>query len=175
MRFYWVRDRHRQKQFHVHWKRGQENLADYTTKHHSAKHHISVRPTYVLNNLRRSTRLKLIPTISPTNTRSNLSSPDLHTITVPNESYILPHQSVSPRTPPISKHAPNYVLARPTASTQSHCKGVLKSIPVNGKLAQSQPLTSRYSSYPLQSNNDIANGFKRLPWKIPSRSQSRSP
>jgi hypothetical protein len=51
MRFYWIRDRQRQNQFHVHWKRAQDNLADYPTKHHSTKHHISVRPTYVLNNL----------------------------------------------------------------------------------------------------------------------------
>jgi hypothetical protein len=54
MRFYWLRDRVRQQQFHVHWKPGQSNLADYPTKHHSAKHHIAVRPTYVLNNMRLS-------------------------------------------------------------------------------------------------------------------------
>jgi hypothetical protein len=52
MRFYWLRDRVRQQQFHVHWKPGQSNLGDYPTKHHSTKHHIAVRPTYVLNNLR---------------------------------------------------------------------------------------------------------------------------
>jgi hypothetical protein len=49
MRFYWLRDRVRQHQFHVHWKPGQSNLGDYPTKHHSAKHHIAVRPTYVSN------------------------------------------------------------------------------------------------------------------------------
>ena len=51
MRFYWLRDRVRQQQFHVHWKPGQSNLGDYPTKHHSAKHHIAVRPTYVSNNV----------------------------------------------------------------------------------------------------------------------------
>ena len=51
MRFYWLRDRVRQQQFHVHWKPGQSNLGDYPTKHHSTKHHIAVRPTYVLNNI----------------------------------------------------------------------------------------------------------------------------
>jgi hypothetical protein len=51
MRFYWLRDRVRQQQFHVHWKPGQSNLGDYPTKHHSAKHHIAVRPTYVTNNV----------------------------------------------------------------------------------------------------------------------------
>jgi hypothetical protein len=50
MRFYWLRDRIRQNQFHVHWKRAETNLADYPTKHHPTKHHIAVRHKYVLNN-----------------------------------------------------------------------------------------------------------------------------
>jgi hypothetical protein len=58
MQFYWLRDRQRQKQFHVHWKRRQENLADYPTKHHSTKHHIAVRPTYVLNNIHNQLQLQ---------------------------------------------------------------------------------------------------------------------
>ena len=49
MRFYWLKDRAAQKQFHIHWKRGASNLADYYTKHHPTKHHQKVRPTYVLN------------------------------------------------------------------------------------------------------------------------------
>ena len=47
MRFYWVRDRCRQGQFHVYWRRGANNKADYFTKHHSAKHHKDVRPMYL--------------------------------------------------------------------------------------------------------------------------------
>jgi hypothetical protein len=47
MRFYWVRDRVRQGQFHIHWKLGKGNLADYYTKHHSAAHHQQVRPLYL--------------------------------------------------------------------------------------------------------------------------------
>lgn len=42
MRFYWVRDRVRQQQFNVHWRRGVDNLADNLadnfTKHHSTAH-----------------------------------------------------------------------------------------------------------------------------------------
>jgi hypothetical protein len=49
MRFYWLRDRQRQDQFHIHWKKGLENKADYVTKHHPVKHHQNVRSTYVLN------------------------------------------------------------------------------------------------------------------------------
>ena len=52
MRFYWVRDRVKHKQFHVYWKRGITNLADYFTKNHPTSHHIAMRPTYVLNQLR---------------------------------------------------------------------------------------------------------------------------
>ena len=51
MRFYWLRDRVRQKQFHVHWKKGLLNLGDYVTKHHPTKHHMHVRPTYVANKI----------------------------------------------------------------------------------------------------------------------------
>ena len=48
--FYCIRDRQQQNQFHVHWKEGNHNLADYPTNNHSTKHHIEVRPTYVLKN-----------------------------------------------------------------------------------------------------------------------------
>ena len=44
MRFYWLRDRHRQGQFYCHWKRGIYNLGDYQSKAHPTKHHIGQRP-----------------------------------------------------------------------------------------------------------------------------------
>ena len=47
MRFYWIRDRINQGQFKVIWRRGLTNLADYFTKHHSAKHHQNMRPIYL--------------------------------------------------------------------------------------------------------------------------------
>ncbi len=47
MRFYWVRDRVDQAQFHVYWKPGRSNLADYVTKHHTAAHHQTMRPIYL--------------------------------------------------------------------------------------------------------------------------------
>eukprot|EP00957_Ditylum_brightwellii_P152923 11639386-Ditylum_brightwellii.AAC.1 len=40
-------DQVQQKNFNVRWTPGQENLADYPTKHHSGKHHQHVRPFYV--------------------------------------------------------------------------------------------------------------------------------
>ena len=47
MRFYWICDRVRQGQFHVHWKKGSLNRADYFTKHHPPSHHQSIRSSYL--------------------------------------------------------------------------------------------------------------------------------
>jgi hypothetical protein len=47
MRFYWIRDRVRQKQFHIFWKKGSLNKADYFTKHHPASHHQQIRSAYL--------------------------------------------------------------------------------------------------------------------------------
>ena len=47
MRFYWVRDRVRQGQFIVYWRRGVTNRADYFTKHHPDRIHKEMRPTYL--------------------------------------------------------------------------------------------------------------------------------
>jgi hypothetical protein len=43
MRYHWLTDRVRQKQFDVYWRPGLENLGDYHTKHHSAQHHKDMR------------------------------------------------------------------------------------------------------------------------------------
>eukprot|EP00957_Ditylum_brightwellii_P143847 10960626-Ditylum_brightwellii.AAC.1 len=43
MRFYWVRDRVKQKQFIVYWEPGSNNKVDYFTKHHPSEHHRKVQ------------------------------------------------------------------------------------------------------------------------------------
>jgi hypothetical protein len=43
MRYHWLTDRVRQKQFDVYWRPGKDNLGDYHTKHHSAQHHKDMR------------------------------------------------------------------------------------------------------------------------------------
>jgi hypothetical protein len=43
MRYHWLTNRVRQKQFDVYWRPGCENLGDYHTKHHSAQHHKDMR------------------------------------------------------------------------------------------------------------------------------------
>jgi hypothetical protein len=45
MKYYWLQDRVRQKRFDVYWRPGKDNLGDYHTKHHPAKHHQDMRPT----------------------------------------------------------------------------------------------------------------------------------
>jgi hypothetical protein len=47
MRFYWVRDRVKQNQFHIYWGPGKLNLADYYSKHHPPAHHQQMRSTYL--------------------------------------------------------------------------------------------------------------------------------
>jgi hypothetical protein len=49
VRFYWLRDRAKQGQFHIFWDSGKHNLADYYTKHHPVTLHKAMRPihTYV--------------------------------------------------------------------------------------------------------------------------------
>jgi hypothetical protein len=43
MRYHWLTDRFRQKQFDIYWRPGRENLGDYHTKYHSAQHHKDMR------------------------------------------------------------------------------------------------------------------------------------
>jgi hypothetical protein len=43
MRYHWLTDRVRQKQYDVYWRPRRENLGDYHTKHHPAQHHKYMR------------------------------------------------------------------------------------------------------------------------------------
>jgi hypothetical protein len=48
MRFNWIRDRVRQGQFHVYWRKGSLNRADYFSKHHPVRtHHQQIRSSYL--------------------------------------------------------------------------------------------------------------------------------
>ncbi len=47
MRFYWIRDCMRQGQFHIFWRKGALNWANYFTKHHPASHHRNIRSSYL--------------------------------------------------------------------------------------------------------------------------------
>jgi hypothetical protein len=47
MRFYWVKDRVKDGQFLIYWRKGNKNAADYFTKHHATAHHRVNRPKYL--------------------------------------------------------------------------------------------------------------------------------
>jgi hypothetical protein len=47
MRFFWIQDKVQQGELAVHWLQGEDNLADYFTKHHAPAHHIQMRPIYL--------------------------------------------------------------------------------------------------------------------------------
>jgi len=47
MRFFWVTDQVKNGTYLIQWHPGQENLADYFTKHFDGKHHQEVRPWYL--------------------------------------------------------------------------------------------------------------------------------
>jgi hypothetical protein len=47
MRFYWIKDRVKQGQFHIYWGPGYQNLADYFTRHHSPANHKRIRNVYI--------------------------------------------------------------------------------------------------------------------------------
>ena len=47
MQYFYVWDQVKYKQYDVIWHPGQEDLGDYTIKHHLARHHIQVRHIYL--------------------------------------------------------------------------------------------------------------------------------
>jgi hypothetical protein len=47
MRYFWVGDKVAQDMYALSWHPGQENLADYQSKHHIGLHHIKVCPWYL--------------------------------------------------------------------------------------------------------------------------------
>jgi hypothetical protein len=47
MRFFWVWDKIAQEMYALQWHPGQENLANYQSKHHVDLHHATVRPWYL--------------------------------------------------------------------------------------------------------------------------------
>ena len=47
MRYFYVCDQVKHKQYDVRFHPGQEKLGNYTIKHHLARHHMQVRPIYL--------------------------------------------------------------------------------------------------------------------------------
>jgi hypothetical protein len=47
MHFFWISGKCAQEMYALHWHPGQENLADYHSKHHTDMHHAAVCPWYL--------------------------------------------------------------------------------------------------------------------------------
>ncbi len=47
MRFYWIRNRVRQGQFHIYWSKGQTNCANHFSIYHLSSHHQAIPPAYL--------------------------------------------------------------------------------------------------------------------------------
>jgi hypothetical protein len=47
MKYFWVGDKVAQDAYIIKWHHGQENLADYQSKHHLGSHHQAVCPWYL--------------------------------------------------------------------------------------------------------------------------------
>jgi hypothetical protein len=76
MKYYWLQDRVRQKQFDVYWRPGKENLGNYHTKHHPAQHRQDMRPILlhqanILNVLRGCLNLPQPQLRQPTDTQTS--------------------------------------------------------------------------------------------------------
>jgi hypothetical protein len=59
MRFFWIGDKIAQQMYDLKWHPGQENLANYQSKHHIDSHHTAVRPWYL--HLENSPRPRVLP------------------------------------------------------------------------------------------------------------------
>jgi hypothetical protein len=75
MKYYWLQDRVRQKQFYVYWRPGKDNLENYHTKHHSAQYHQDMRSIIlhqanILNVLRGRVKLPHPQRRKPTDTHT---------------------------------------------------------------------------------------------------------
>ena len=50
MRYHWMRDQVKLKNFKVNWRPGNENLADFFTKSHPVNHHLKMMNIYTVTN-----------------------------------------------------------------------------------------------------------------------------
>jgi hypothetical protein len=57
MHFFWISDKSAPEMYALHWHPGQENLADYQSKHHAGVHHAAVCPWHLYE----SNSLHLLP------------------------------------------------------------------------------------------------------------------
>ena len=50
VRYHWLSEQQKEKKLNIYWDSGNNNIADYHSKHHSPSHHQNVREKYILRN-----------------------------------------------------------------------------------------------------------------------------
>ena len=65
MRYWWIQDKVKLKEFQVQWESGKDNLADYHTKHFPPSYHKEIRPTYILKGYNVQTQSYLRGCVNP--------------------------------------------------------------------------------------------------------------
>ena len=50
VRYHWLSEQQNKQNINIYWDAGNNNIADYHSKHHSPSHHQNVRETYILKN-----------------------------------------------------------------------------------------------------------------------------
>jgi hypothetical protein len=108
MRYFWVGDKVAQDLYSLGWYPGQENLADYQSKHHPSAHHTAVRPYYLHEE---NFPLELLRAQRPSTLKGcvgTLKDGYIHNVPLPRDPQ---EQSASPTliAPPPGIHLPGYL------------------------------------------------------------------
>ena len=64
MRYHWLQDRVKSKDFYIYWDKGKINRADYHTKHFSPSYHQEQRKHYILQGHLLTQKMKNVNTFS---------------------------------------------------------------------------------------------------------------
>ena len=117
MRFYWLRDRIKQGQFVIFWRRGIDNDADYFTKHHSPSHHRSLRSRFLhsASSIGWSRRGCVDSSLSPT--MQSIPEPANALPSKYKNSSRYPRNRFARRTPTVFSHSISQQLSKPSRNS----------------------------------------------------------
>jgi hypothetical protein len=128
MRYFWLLDREVQKLFSFKHHPGEEILADYPSKAHTAAYHRQVRPLFL--HMKNSPRLLMRANKMPSERRGCVKKPE-HTYLRSIRKYSLPstNRHLPARITPVAASATNSAVATPTpaiSGSRSWIKGPAK-------------------------------------------------
>jgi hypothetical protein len=101
MQFYWIHNRVKQKQFQIVWRKGDDNLAGYFTKHHPSAHQKALRSIYLhqpkedhRQTSQQANNSQTTCPIEPTVSKSLDQQNELHSEGVLNNIHSVPHSQL---------------------------------------------------------------------------------